>query len=438
MEFLFKEWQDQGIPELIGRDLDITLPDKVRKITTITGIRRAGKTYAMFYLIKKLSQTVPKDTIFYINFEDERIERKKESLTKLVPALLRLYGGKKEYYLFLDELQVMPEWSVWLRRIHDNYRNIKLFVSGSSSRLSSREIPTELRGRALNHEIFPLSFTEFLRFKGISLDEHMDLSERKIAEIKSGLDEYLGYGGFPEIVLSGTAYEKKRIAQEYFRTIISRDIAERYNVKRNALLHSFLQLLLNTTDFSANKSANVLHSQGLKAGKETILNFTKYAQDSYFCMFVPMFSYKMSDQLRYPRKVYFADNAFLSCLSLKFSGNLGRLYENLVAMNLYRTAAREPGYEIYYWKNPSGKECDFVIKDGQKVRRLIQVCYDITDFDTKKRETSALITASKELGCDDLLIITSEYQSEEKIDGMNIKFVPLWKWLLDWEYRKNI
>jgi len=440
MEFLFKEWQEIWVPKLKERNISLEiLPKKVRKIITFTGIRRSGKTYMMFQLIKQLSKNIPKERIFYLNFEDERIEKAKETLTKIIPTLLKLYGnGKKKYYLFLDEIQVMPEWSRWLRRVFDTYRNITFFVSGSSSKLSSKEIPTELRGRALNFEIFPLSFKEFLRFKNIELEKNFEYSERKLSEVKRALSEYVEYGGFPEIVLEDSILQKKRIIQEYFKTIISRDIAERHKIKKIYLLHDFLRLLLNTTHFSVNKSVKVLHSQGKKVGKETLINYTNYARESYFCFFIPIFSYKIKEQLRYLQKVYFADNSFITNISFRFSKNYGRLYENIVALQLNRMKAKNPLLEIYYWKNQTN-EVDFVIKQGLKVKQLIQVCYDIDDYDTKKRETNSLIKASEELKCKNLLVITEDYECEEKIKNKKIKFVPLWKWLLEKrKERKNL
>ena len=430
MEFLFKEWQDIWIPELKERELEVKISEKVRKIITFTGIRRSGKTYMMFQFIKQLSENVPKENIFYINFEDDRKENTKKSLTHLIPTLMKLYGNSdKQYFLFLDEIQIMPDWSQWLRRVYDSYRNINFVVSGSSSKLSSREIPTELRGRALNYEILPLSFIEFLKFKGIELEKHFEHSERKMSILKRELDDYIENGGFPEVVLEDPVSNKKKFVQEYFRTMISRDMIERHNVKKVHLLNDFLKLLINSKEFSVNKSVNIFRSQGKQAGKETLINYMKYAEESYFCFFIPIFSYKIKDQMRYSHKVYFTDNSFITNLSLRFLKNSGRFYENLVAIELIRKKTIDPMLEIYYWKNKSG-EVDFVIKRGLKVKQLIQVCYDITYYDVKKREVEALLDASKELKCNELLVITNENESIEYFEGKKIKFIPLWKWLL--------
>ncbi len=429
VEFLLKEWQDLGTPELIERKLP-QINFKSRKIIVFTGVRRSGKTYKMFQIINSLLKSINKRDIFYVNFEDERIERKIETLTILIPSLIKLYGnGNKKYYLFLDEIQVIPEWSRWLRRVFDNYRNITFFVSGSSSKLSSREIPTELRGRALDFEIFPLSFKEFLDFKKIELERGFEFSERKLSIVKNLLDDYVKNGGFPEVFFEESLSNKKKLVQDYFRTIISKDIAERYNVKNISLLKDFLKLLVNTTHFSINKTVKILKSQGKSAGKETIINYSHYAQESYFCYFVPIFSYKIKDQEQYAKKVYLSDNSFITNLSLKFSDNYGRLYENLVFLELKRMQAINPLIEISYWGKKES-EVDFVIKDDQKIKELIQVCYDIEDYDTKEREIRSISKASSELKCKNLLVITENKDKVENIEGKKIVYVPLWKWLL--------
>ncbi|MFH1638147.1 MAG: ATP-binding protein [Candidatus Woesearchaeota archaeon] len=434
MEVLLKEWQELWTPELKERHLP-EINFKSRKIVVFTGVRRCGKTYTMFQLINSLALTVKKDCLFYINFEDERIEKKTELLTNLIPSLMKLYGnGSKRYFLFLDEIQVIPDWSRWLRRVFDSYRNITFFVSGSSSKLSSKEIPTELRGRAVSFDVLPLSFKEFLTFKGLALEENFELSERKLSHVKSLLLEYLDQGGFPEVVSEELLGNKHRIVQDYFRTIINRDIAERHHIKNTGLLSDFLRLLVNSTRFSINKTVNVLRSQGKTAGKETIINYARYAEESYFCYFVPIFSYKIKDQEQYPKKVYLSDNSFISDISLKFSKDSGKLYENMAFIELKRRQAENQLIEIFYWADKES-EVDFVVKERGKAKELVQVCYNIGDYDVKARETRALIKASKELKCKRLLVITEDYEGEEEAEWRGargrIKYIPMWKWLLE-------
>ena len=160
-----------------------------------------------------------------------------------------------------------------------------------------------------------------------------------------------------------------------------------------------------------------------------------YIENSYFIISVPIFSYKVKNQLQYPRKLYFIDNIFIKAISTRFSKNYGRLYENLVAIELLRRCAKNPLIEFYYWKNSRHEEVDFVVKNDEKIEQLIQVCYDISDQDTKKRELRVLVKASKELRCNNLLIITEDYDAYEQFKDKRIRFTPLWKWMLSYGAR---
>lgn len=420
------EWREEKLPTVLPRKIDLTtyLKLKVRKIVVVTGFRRSGKTFLIFSLIKKLLKKKNRENVIYINFEDERIPPKTEFLTQLLSTIKETFGHPPEF-LFLDELPAIPNWNQWLRRIYDKER-INLFVTGSSSKISSEEIPTGLRGRCLEEKIYPLSFGEFLNFKDIKVDfKNLDYLENQRAKVMKGLDEYLYFGGMPEVVLMDKT-KKKELLRQYFSAVVRRDIAERFKIKNKEGLRSLLQLLLNSTSFSINRLCNNLKSTGLKIGKTTISRYISYIENSYFMESVPIFSYKIKDQMRLSRKNYFIDNGFINTLSLKFSKDFGRLYENLVFWELKR---RFEGSEIFYWRDEKQREIDFVIKKGLRPELLIQVCYDIGDFETKKRELLSLIKASDKLNCKNLLIITQDFENEEKIKGKIIKFVPLWKWL---------
>ena len=332
-------------------------------------------------------------------------------------------------FLFLDEVHNIPEWSRWLRRIHDTEK-IRIFVTGSSSKMSSREIPTELRGRFIEVKVFPLSFKEYLRFKNINVDlKIVDQSENEKAKIIKAFNEYLEVGGMPEVVLADEA-RKIDIIHNYYNTVIRRDIIERFKIRNEESLKALLNLLLNSTSYSISKLYNTLKSLNFEVGKGTVQSYLSYIENSYFLYALPLFSFKIKDQLQYPRKIYFADNGFITALSSKFSKNLGRLYENLIFLELNRRLAISPKQEIFYWRNQQKEEVDFVVKDSLKVRQLIQACYDITDYDTKKRELKALLKASKELKCNNLLVITEDKEGWEKVEGKKINYSPLWKWLV--------
>jgi predicted AAA+ superfamily ATPase len=274
-----------------------------------------------------------------------------------------------------------------------------------------------------------LSFKEFLKFKSLTFDlKALDYSEKEKPLILKALTEYLVYGGLPEIVLIDEN-KKFELAQSYYATVIKRDIVERYNIKNEESLKALLKLLLDSKEYSISKSYNNLKSLGYEIGKSTLQKYISYIENSYFIFSLPILSYKIKDQMQYPKKVYFIDNAFINSISTKFASNFGRLYENTVAVELKRRSK-----ECYYWKNLEKEEVDFVIKNNGKIDKLIQVSYDISDQDTKKREIRALLKASKALKCKNLLIINKDYYGEEDLGWFGIKrkvkFIPLWKWLL--------
>ena len=426
---ILAEWKGKDIPAVIPREINIRdyLNMKINKIIVLNGFRRVGKTYILYGLAHELLKSNSREEVIHINFEDERIPLKTEFLSSLLPTADEIFN-KKIKYLFLDELHNIPNWSKWLRRTYDN-QNMRIFVSGSSSRMSEEEIPTELRGRFLEIKILPLSFKEFLKFKKLSFDfKLLDYSEKEKPLILKALTEYLTYGGMPEIVLVDEN-KKFELAQSYYATVIKRDITERYNVKNEESLKALLKLLLDSKEYSISRSYNNLKSLGYEIGKSTLQKYISYIENSYFAFSLPIFSYKVKDQMQYAKKIYFIDNAFINSISTKFLNNFGRLYENIVAVELKRRKK-----ECYYWKNMEKEEIDFVIKNDAKINQLIQVCYDITDPDTKKREIKALLKASKALKCNNLLVINQDYSGEENLEWFGIKrkikFIPLWKWLL--------
>lgn len=427
---ILTEWKGKNMPAVIPRDINLQeyLNMKVNKILVLNGFRRVGKTYILYGLADELFKSNSREEVVQINFEDERIPLKTEFLSGLLPTADEIFN-KKIKYLFLDELHNIPNWSKWLRRIYDN-QDMRILVSGSSSRMSEEEIPTELRGRFLEIKIFPLSFKEFLTFKRLDFDfKTVDYSEKEKPMMLKALTEYITYGGLPEVVLEEQS-KKLELAQSYYSTVIKRDIVERYGIKNEESLKALLKLLLDSKEYSISKTYNTLKSVGYEVGKSTVQKYISYIENSYFAFSLPIFSYKIKDQMQYPKKIYFIDNVFINSISTRFGNSFGRLYENIVAVELKRRKK-----ESYYWKNREKEEVDFVIKENTQVKQLIQVCYDISDQDTKKRELRALLNASKDLKCDALLMITADHSGVEEVEWFgikrNVRFIPLWKWLLE-------
>lgn len=411
---ILKENEEIHIEMLKPRDMDThsLLKSKLNKITTITGFRRVGKTYLLFLLIEKIK----KEAFIYFNFEDERLPETTEILTELINTIDELHA-KRPKYLFLDEIHIIPGWGKFLRRIMD--QGFKIFVTGSSSKLGLLEIPTELRGRTINRTLFPLSFPEYLRFKNIEFE---DLHTRTKLEIKRIFREYLVYGGFPEIYDSNEL-ERREILQEYYRTLVQRDLIDRYNIREEALLNSTIKLLLNSLMISISKLTNTIKSMGFRCSKNTISNYISYMEKSFFLFQVMYYSRNVKDQMQYPRKIYFIDNGLIKFLS--HSPDESRLLENLVAVELARR-----GKEFYYWRNQKGEEVDFVTIGRESPNEMIQVCYDISLTDTKEREIRALVKGMKHFQLNRGIILTFENEEVINIDDFQIEVKPVWKWLL--------
>lgn len=420
LKTILSEWEGKTLPQVIKREIILEEPQEspLRKAMVVTGFRRTGKTYLLFGLIKKLLEKYRRQEVIYLNFEDERIPQKTEILTQLIPTSQSLFGEKPKY-LFLDGLQNIPNWSKWVRRILDN-ETIKLFVTGSSSKMSSFEIPSELRGRAWERKIYPLSFTEYLRFKNASIDkEKLDYLDEEKAKFAFYFNEYLLYGGLPEVVL--TPEEKKlELLQGYFQTVVKREIIDRFQIRNEEGIKTVLKLLLNSTYVTVSRLYNSCKSLGLKVGKTTLNNYLSNIESSYFLKPLYFYSPSMRNQLQYPRKVYFIDNGFLTALSTKFSKNYGRLLENLIFWEF-----EKKNKEVFYYKDQKGNEVDFVIMEGGRTKSLYQVCWDISDFETEQRELKTLIKAGRKFGCNDLKIITAgareELKEKVKVELINIQ-----------------
>ncbi|NTW31634.1 MAG: ATP-binding protein [Bacteroidetes bacterium] len=427
---LLFEWQNKHLPTAIKREINLNkyLNNKVRKVIAVTGFRRVGKTFLLLDLANSLLKKHSKEEVIYLNFEDERIDPDTKFLTELLPVIKELYGRAPKY-LLLDEIQIIPGWSKWVRRIHDS-TEIEIIVTGSNSKMSSSEIPTELRGRFIELHVRPLSFKEFLIFKKIKFVlKELEFNENVRVKINNLLQEYLHFGGLPEVVLTDES-RKTDIVQSYYKTVVGRDIAEHYNIRNDQLLRSLLRLLLNQRTFTLSKLTNTLKSMQIAASKHTIALYMEYIKNSYFSEYLSCFSYKVKDENKHPRKVYCVDNSFNKILSLRLTVDNGFYFENAVAHSLLSKYS-----EIAYWKSQKNDyEVDFVVKDNNKVIKLIQVCYDINESKTFEREIRALINASKELKCDNLILITPEINKTEKIKWFDhtaqIKFVSLLQFLL--------
>jgi len=425
---LLREWKDRiSPPDLILRDFSVEL-DKLfsapRKIIVIVGLRRVGKTYFVFQLLNML-KSVRRCEAAYLNFEDERIPSDERVLSDFLTVLKTMHERLRGVFLFLDEIHRISNWSRWLRRAYDMEKP-NIVITGSTSKMVATELPYELGGRTLTLMVFPLRFQEFLRFKGVQVDMSIaEYSESERSKLINLFEEYLVYGGLPEVVLAPD-FKKLMILQDYFNTIIIRDIVGGRDIRNISKLSTLLRMLVNSTYFTASRMAKIMSSIGYKLSKDIILDYVSYAQDAYFIDVL----YQLSDSFRYqllaPRKVYVGDNGFITALSHK-RAHYGRLLENLVYIELKRRFFNDPAIEINHWKNKD-KEVDFVIRKNFEVMRLIQVCGDPSDHDTFTRELKGLLYLMKKTGKKRGIIVTGGYEETRKIGTMTIELIPYWKW----------
>ncbi|MCD6455819.1 MAG: ATP-binding protein [Methanophagales archaeon] len=421
------DFQERKLPELISRELKISITKDA--IVSIIGPRRAGKTFYFYQLMSNINEK-DKNRILYLDFEyPELAGITFKEIKEIVNMHRELFGNEPEY-LFFDEIQNIENWEKPIRSLYE-LKRFYIFITGSSSRLLSKEIATALRGRTISYTLFPFSFREYLKAGGFEVHGKYRSSYEE-SMIKHFIREYTRSGGLPQVVLNKDEEFRKRFFNEYLDLVVYRDIIERYGVKNLHIVKVMREFLISSfaKEFSIHRFYNTLKSQSIKVSKKTLYNYFAYFEDALFVYPIHKFSYSIKEvQLSVP-KVYITDTGLLT-RTMGFSGNVGRLMENVVAIELLRRKSYfAPSTEIYYYKSSEGKEVDFVVKQGLETKQLIQVCYDIADLDTRERELKSLVKASKELKSEDLSVITWDYEAEEEYKGKRIKFTPLWKWLL--------
>ena len=394
------------------------------QVITITGPRRAGKSFVMRQMAKQLINKGhnPKD-IMHVNLEDPRFtESGVLFLEKIFETYREYISPQNTPILFLDKIQEIEGFEKWVRMMHE-LSKAKIIISGSNARILSRELGTLLTGRHLDMEVFPLSFREFLSFNNIALTDKMDLIGKE-SEIKGALRKYIEYGSFPEVALSE---QKKEILLSYFEDVITKDLLRRFNIKKTQDLRAIAKhYLSNISALSTFKSIE----RSLDMSITSVKSYTGYLEQAYLLFPLKRFSFKVKEQEKSPRKIYAIDTGLCNAVGFRFSENDGRLAENVVFVALKRKQNLNPDMELFYWKDVHHREVDFVIKDGLKVTNLIQVCWNVQDEKTKNRELRSLRKAMEELNVTNATVITGETEGEERLHDNTVKLVPLWKWLL--------
>jgi hypothetical protein len=375
-------------------------------VLVITGIRRCGKSIFAYLIVKE-------EEFIYINFDDERLANiNPGDLNEILCAGYELFGNTE--YIILDEIQNIKGWELFVNRLR---RTKKVIITGSNSNLLSSELATHLTGRHTDIRLFPFSFKEYLKYKGFQLSRAYTTLEK--SQIINLLEEYIKIGGMPEAYKLGNT-----MLLNIYEDILTKDIILRYRLTKFTELKNLSRYIISNsgTEISYNKLTKTLGIGHVS----TISNWIAYMESAFLYFKTERFDYKLKKQYLSNKKFYCIDTGLINNIGFKFSEEKGRLMENLVAIELQRRKNVQQT-EVYYWKDNYHKEVDFILKKDRKIIEQIQVTYTNTKTDIKERETEAMKKAGKELKTNKNIIITWNYESEEK----GIKYIPLWKWLLE-------
>ncbi len=399
---------------------------KENNVIAETGIRRCGKSFIARQAVKRLIKGADGKNVLIINLEDERfISRDYGLLLQAYESYKSILKPDRKPLIVIDEAQEVEGWEKFVRGLTER-NEAKFIITGSSSKLLSSEYSTLLSGRQITLYVAPLSFPEFLAFKGMKTDQLNMVTNAE--KIRRHFDEYLHFGGFPVVALNS---EKNELLLSYFDTIMVKDVISRYKLRNEAKLRSLAKFYL--TNIASEITYNSV-SRFLNIPVKTAQRFSEYIASSSVIFFVDRLSFSPKEKENSPRKVYSIDNGIASAIGTNFMEIRGRMLENIVAQHIYVHCKKDRNSSMYYWREKGqgskGKAVDFVIKRGNALYP-IQVSYSIRDPKAKEREISALIKCAKELNVKKCIIITYEYSGKEKIEGISIEYKKAYNWLMD-------
>ena len=381
----------------------------------ITGPRRAGKSVFSLLLLRG-------KRFAYLNFDDDKLLKEFDE-EHIMQVLKEVYSDYD--YLLLDEPQNLPNWDLWVSKLYR--RGYNLVITGSNSNLLSSEMASLLTGRYLSIEILPFSLRETLEYRKSNFNPV--LPEDK-ADFMLQVEDYFHYGGYPEII------NNRDITESYLKTlfdsIIMKDIVRRYKVRKVEELYQFATYMISifTSPFTY---SSITEELGLSS-KTTVQKFCTYLKNCYLFFYLPRYNHKLKLMQKAPQKVYIVDNGFLSSSAFQISENKGRLLENLVLLEFIRRKY-EIGKNLFYYRNQSDKEVDFVVRENNVVRQLVQVCWDMSNPKTQKREIGSLMACAKDFPNGELFVITWNEQKEITMNAKIIHVIPYYKWCLS--YSRN-
>lgn len=389
-----------------NQDMDLLLNSHLIKL--ITGPRRVGKSTQALLMLRNRN-------FAYLNFDSQQLLDAWDA--DLVMRMLDdVYPGYE--YLLLDEVQNLEAWDLWVSELYRLGKN--LVITGSNAKMLSSEMATALTGKYLKVEMLPFSLEEFFDWNKLDLSK---LNHEQQADASALMDDYLRNGGYPEVVAS------RQLTRTYldtlFDSIVWKDVAKRHSVRNVTDLNDLALYLVS--NFCNPVSANELTEELGFSSVNTTKKFMDYLHEPYLFYYLPRYNNKLKLMKKAPRKVYVVDNGFVAAKAFSLSDNLGRLLENQVFVELLRH-----GYDIdktmFYYRSRNDKEMDFVLRKGTHIEQLVQVCYDMSNAKTEKREVDSLVECAEELNCSNLAIVTNNEERVIEKDGYRIEVVPVAKW----------
>ena len=445
------DFMSAPIPEVFPRDLSLgklQKPQIGNLVNVIVGIRRCGKTFRMYQEMNRIvSEGYKRESILYFNFEDERLKPYDSGLLSDVVETFQgmVPSAKEQAFFFFDEIQEVPDWGLFLRRMVDTQK-VTMYATGSSSKMLSREIATEFRGRSISRELYPLSFSEYARFHYPFIDVETGSSELSEYDpdampnsvksyLRQALPGYLDQGGFIPVQSMSNA-DAVQLLQDYANRAITYDVIDRYNVSNPALASSFLARCISHSarELSINKTNNDFRSLGVRTSRELLSKLLGYFQESCIVHQLGEFSRALSDNSKSATKIYAADTGMFRAFSPAFAQDRGQVLETAVCLHLLRRPENVRKGCVSRLKIPAnGKklEVDFVVGDALAgtAQRLVQVSVSVANQKTRKRDVESLRAAMSRFGHVEATIVTMDEREEIGVPEGAIKVIPAWEWL---------
>ena len=408
------------------RDTGISL--ELDKIQAIIGPRRVGKTSSMLLAIDALKKKNRSESILYFNFEDERIQFEPQQLDLLLQSWRELYPDRTldHAWFFFDEVQAAPGWERFISRINETISK-RIFFTGSNSSVLHTGIKSVMRGRSIAVELLPLSFREYLDFRDIEPVLNGDAR----AGVISAFEEYLIHGGYPETVNLPSMEIRTAYLQEYYNSMLLRDIVEYNKLSNYSYLRNLYRQAASTIGktISVRRLYNHLKSHQYSVALNSVYDAMDMAENAYLFKRVSKFDFSDSKREKSDRKIYWLDNGLLNANSAQYGRNKGLLLENALFLELYRRYGNIYNQNVYYFSD-TVSECDFIIYSEGSAPLPIQVSWSLTDPLTRQREIRGLVRACEYCQVREAWVMTADEEEEFETDGIHVRVQPAWKWMI--------